>query len=347
LAQVHAAILTRRCGQRWHREVMVCSVETSREASAQARFKCPHCSKTFPSSTRFHKHLNTHSDLRLYRCTVQDCGKAYKRQCHLTRHLTRHLQEKDQPESFVCNFPGCQKSFTTLTRLQRHAVVHEGLACKMCGQRFRKRAKLEKHEAAHNSGEKPFKCTDCGETFDRVKALARHMSRHKQYKCADCSETFLRFQALVQHQRACHPKAHLCPDCGKGFRYQRNMRDHQRRVHAGMVCPCTFPNCGQVYSCSSNLGLHIRAAHNWMHRPWKCRDCGDSFALKHVYRRHRRVVHARGSSKSSDDAVEQGVKRPLEKEGEDAEAIQDSKAPRMLNLVAAFANRVNASPTSL
>mmetsp|Transcript_57667 Transcript_57667/g.137184 ORF Transcript_57667/g.137184 Transcript_57667/m.137184 type:complete len:380 (+) Transcript_57667:126-1265(+) len=276
-------------------------------ATKQA-FQCPHCARSFPSSTRYHKHLSTHSETRLFHCTYPGCSKTYKRQTHLARHLKQHMPAET---TFKCLHPGCEKSFSTSTRLRRHAVVHEGLACGICGEKFRKRTKLEKHEQSHASGSKTlFQCVDCSAEFESAKALKRHMARHKAYKCGQCDQTFLRFQALAEHCRNSHPKAHLCPDCGKGFRSARNMRSHQCSVHQGLLWPCPRKDCGMVYTEKQNLQKHLRTYHDANNRMWKCPECSESFQLKHVWRRHRRVVHAKRSSASSGGEEEETPAAP-------------------------------------
>ena len=45
--------------------------------------------------------------------------------------------------------------------------------CAECGKRFRVRCRLTAHERVH-SGERPFHCEACGETFGRIDNLRRH-----------------------------------------------------------------------------------------------------------------------------------------------------------------------------
>jgi len=255
-------------------------------------YVCEHCGKTFPNSTRYHKHVKLHSSLKLFRCAHPGCGKSFKRKPHLTRHLAIHKEEK----AYRCSHAGCNKTFTSNQRLTKHLRSHDKLCCELCGETFRKKEKFEKHQLAHEasaelSPENPrIRCPECNEEVDK-KALRRHMKRHRMHSCDQCEEKFLRFQDLVKHKRLQHPnKTHMCPDCGKAYKREAALRDHTLRVHKNQVLLCPRPDCGQTFTSASNLYQHERVQHLGF-RPFSCKQCGQSFAYQHVLRRHRQVVH--------------------------------------------------------
>ncbi|CAE7276427.1 ZNF845 [Symbiodinium sp. CCMP2456] len=142
--------------------------------------ECPHCPKSFPSSTRYHKHVSFHTAAKSFKCDHPGCNKAYKRKVDLEDHKAVHLEVKP----FRCTVESCDRSFTTKQSLMSHiGRVHNGLSCTACGLRFRKKAKLQQHWAivhgAHGAHEadgsevEPGKCPDCGKTFQHRESLEK------------------------------------------------------------------------------------------------------------------------------------------------------------------------------
>lgn len=278
--------------------------------SAAAPKVCPHCGKIFPaggsSSTRYHKHIKLHKNLRPYRCSHPGCGKTFKRATHLTRHLAGHLTEKPH----VCQVDGCGKSFSTSDRLKRHQKVHEKLSCDVCGRCFKKRKQLELHKS---KGHAEVTCSLCSEVFENSKSLAKHMRTHQdRYKCSDCEKAFPRYSDLQKHQKAEHRQVHLCAECGKAYCKAEDLEKHRLRVHEGMGSSsvgshlCQHPGCGQSFSSAWNLKMHEQARHQAL-RNFKCPICDESFAFKHVLTRHRKLIHGgkvsppRASASARDD----------------------------------------------
>ncbi|RKP02018.1 hypothetical protein CXG81DRAFT_4596, partial [Caulochytrium protostelioides] len=55
-----------------------------------------------------------------FRCTIADCGRAFRRAEHLKRHFRVHTGERP----FVCSFPGCDKRFSRSDNLSQHLRTH-------------------------------------------------------------------------------------------------------------------------------------------------------------------------------------------------------------------------------
>lgn len=254
------------------------------------KFKC-HCGKEFPSSTRYHKHIRLHSDLRLYVCIVPGCGKSYKRMTHLARHLTSHSEQRPH----VCDFPKCGKSFVSKQKVTKHQKSHTALKCELCGKSFRKKDQLERHRKAHAKSSDardvaPLRCPDCGRVVRDQATLWKHTLRCRAHKCEDCGEEFKKFSDYSSHRKFFHPKSHVCGECGKAYRRERYLAEHLRNVHGEHLYFCQEPGCGQEFACSSALRVHARVVHQGL-RPFSCRICGDSFAYKNVLKKHIKNVH--------------------------------------------------------
>ncbi|CAG07413.1 unnamed protein product, partial [Tetraodon nigroviridis] len=83
--------------------------------------------------------------------------------------------------------------------------------CNQCGASFTQKGNLLRHIKLH-SGEKPFKCNICNYACRRRDALAGHLRTHtvapqtvgKPFKCAYCSRSYKQQNTLEDHLERCH-----------------------------------------------------------------------------------------------------------------------------------------------
>ncbi|XP_048367786.1 zinc finger protein 467 [Sphaerodactylus townsendi] len=113
-------------------------------------------------------------------------------------------QGDPRPRPFACS--QCGKAFGKKAHLTRHARVHTGerpFACTHCGRRFSQKIHLGSHERVH-TGERPFPCDRCPKTFRKKTHLVRHQLTHtgeRPHPCPLCSRSFVHRRHLLRHQR--------------------------------------------------------------------------------------------------------------------------------------------------
>ncbi|XP_054876626.1 zinc finger protein 436-like [Poeciliopsis prolifica] len=164
--------------------------------------ECRVCGKAFKSQYNMLRHLREHSGEKPLRCKI--CGKVFVQTCHLKEHLQMHTGVKP----FSCET--CGKSFTRKSSLKVHRKAHTGdkpYSCETCGKRFSRSFCLKVHRKTH-TGVKPFSCEICGKSFREKWYLKFHIKTHtveQPYSCQACDESFNSMNELVCHQKVHKP----------------------------------------------------------------------------------------------------------------------------------------------
>ncbi|XP_016952183.1 zinc finger protein 2 [Drosophila biarmipes] len=113
----------------------------------QSGVHCDTCGKVFAIAKALEIHKRFHNKDFPYACDL--CDRRFAQRSH----LTVHQQVKHTGSRFICEFPDCQKSFTSSSSLRNHECTHTAMPfeCSHCQQSFPARNKLRAHlERKHN-----------------------------------------------------------------------------------------------------------------------------------------------------------------------------------------------------
>jgi len=146
-------------------------------------FKCGLCSENFADDSKLASHeLNVHGELingfgvsnSLMKCSY--CPKVFPAKSQLVLHERTHTKEKP----FQCS--QCHKKFSAKCNLTAHERIHFGESkryeCRHppCTRKFSHTSERKDHETTH-TGDKPYMCPNCGETYRRNANLWRHKKK--------------------------------------------------------------------------------------------------------------------------------------------------------------------------
>ena len=161
--------------------VPLCRVTKKSYAALNAHYKdthpkliCAICNKMFALPASLRKHSYTH---KATDWTCRRCGKSYPFQSQLQAHKLSHGRH---PEN-KCIYPGCNKTYTYIWDLTKHAKTHNAkkLKCpkKNCDYMAVDQRNLKQHNRIHTK-DKPYNCTKCGESFRFTMQRKRHYVRN-------------------------------------------------------------------------------------------------------------------------------------------------------------------------
>nr|XP_012613550.1 LOW QUALITY PROTEIN: zinc finger protein 8 [Microcebus murinus] len=199
-------------------------------------------------------------------------------------------QQTTSPGKQLCENSDCLKASSQadpVIELARNQVQDKPYKCTDCGKSFNHNAHLTVHKRIH-TGERPYMCKECGKAFSQNSSLVQHERIHtgdKPYKCAECGKSFCHSTHLTVHRRIhTGEKPYECQDCGRAFNQNSSLGRH-KRTHTGEK-PYTCSVCGKSFSRTTCLFLHLRT--HTEERPYECNHCGKGFRHSSSLAQHQR-----------------------------------------------------------
>lgn len=197
-------------------------------------------------------------------------------------------QQTGSPGKETCENNDCSKaSSQAVPELTKTQVQDKPYKCTDCGKSFNHNAHLTVHKRIH-TGERPYMCKECGKAFSQNSSLVQHERIHtgdKPYKCAECGKSFCHSTHLTVHRRIhTGEKPYECQDCGRAFNQNSSLGRH-KRTHTGEK-PYTCSVCGKAFSRTTCLFLHLRT--HTEERPYECNHCGKGFRHSSSLAQHQR-----------------------------------------------------------
>ncbi|XP_004617032.3 zinc finger protein 8 isoform X2 [Sorex araneus] len=187
----------------------------------------------------------------------------------------------------ISNYDKASSQAIQATDLARSQVQDKPYKCTDCGKSFNHNAHLTVHKRIH-TGERPYMCKECGKAFSQNSSLVQHERIHtgdKPYKCAECGKSFCHSTHLTVHRRIhTGEKPYECQDCGRAFNQNSSLGRH-KRTHTGEK-PYTCSVCGKSFSRTTCLFLHLRT--HTEERPYECNHCGKGFRHSSSLTQHQR-----------------------------------------------------------
>lgn len=162
-----------------------------------SKIRCPECDKEI-SSLCLKKHLLRDPETMDQKFKCAECHKEFSNKRCLTYHQTTH-----QGRNFVCEFPDCGKTYTSLNQLHSHQKRHtdsKHLACPFegCNKEYFKQQNLRLHIATVHDTTTRKNCPVkfCKYSTGAYNYMRDHMFRHKELKPEEKREYFLAIKQM-------------------------------------------------------------------------------------------------------------------------------------------------------
>ena len=224
-------------------------------------FKCEECQLNFHVKANLLAHIRVHTGEK-FKCDFPSCEKAFSSAAYLKQHARIHVHGAEISRPFKCTSVGCDKSFIDKSNLRTHQIAHEEkkFHCVICDKKFRTNQSLKTHHLKHTDV-KQFTCHICGVLFKYKNQCYDHVRAHtakRDFECFHCSKTFIKKTLLVAHmQTHLTVRKFNCTECNKAFKTYNCLYAHRRR-HQERIAKFNCASCDKSFTSRSDLTNHLR-----------------------------------------------------------------------------------------
>lgn len=202
-------------------------------------FTCKNCGRGYRNERGLRAHWYSHS---LFCCA--GCGLSFENnRCYRHHRSSCKSKLKSEFSTYECHDCGMQydkKPSLKIHIVQKHLRVLP-YVCQACGKRTSTLAHLRSHEKVHDEDRKTFEC-HCGAKFRTEIGHRLHLRMHsglKPYKCTQCEETFISASRRLDHTKRRHRStkdlAHGCNLCPARFIRPWELKKHYQQWHREVI----------------------------------------------------------------------------------------------------------------
>jgi zinc finger protein GLIS1/3 len=152
-------------------------------------------------------HMETRKGCEEFPCLWKDCPRAFKAfnaKYKLITHMRVHTKEKP----YRCTYENCTRAFARSENRKIHVRSHTGqkpFSCKYalefnCSKKFSNSSDRAKHEQTHKDP-KPYKCevVGCTKRYTDPSSLRKHVKGHSQESSAQVQEVVSQIMNHFSH----------------------------------------------------------------------------------------------------------------------------------------------------
>ncbi|KAM9353450.1 uncharacterized protein ABDE67_005823 [Symphorus nematophorus] len=195
----HRSSLIKHRNEHKEKEEQLVTPKREMHTSEEGRFECAECGRIFYTVDKLRDHNCCNTVEKPYHCPL--CRQEFQFKVSVTRHMTTHSLEG----IYTCQ--ECSQSFPNATALRYHQRCHTALKpyeCPECGMVFKHYSVMEDHRRKHTDNNRSHLCNICGKTFKYSSLLHQHQYLHtgqKPFRCPECGKKFAFAQNMKAHCR--------------------------------------------------------------------------------------------------------------------------------------------------
>ncbi|XP_069549458.1 uncharacterized protein [Brachyistius frenatus] len=258
----HRSSLIKHRNEHKEKEEQLVTPKKEAQTAQEGAFQCAECQRIFSKVDKLRDHNCSNAAEKPYHCPL--CRQEFQFRVSVTRHMMSHSQES----TFTCQ--ECNQTFPNPMALRFHQRCHTALKpyeCPECGMVFKHYSVMEDHRRKHADNSRSHLCNICGKTFKYSSLLHQHQYLHtgqKPFRCPECGKKFAFAQNMKAHCRQHRlretnslgeqpgkqaPAAAQEPVRGPGKENAHQSEELQRTFN----CPL----CPQTYCVPANLRAHM------------------------------------------------------------------------------------------